>query len=120
MKSAASSSPHLQGPRARRIRELQSAIAQLPPPSFASPPPYYYPAPLASFVILEQGVLSEELGSSALFLFLVVVLCVTFALLFAFRKQYLECVEITKRRKAAVASPADSSPGTTTSRTTNK
>lgn len=50
------------------------------------------------------GVLSEELGSGALFSFLVAILCVTFGVLFTFREPYLECVEITKRRKAAMAS----------------
>ena len=49
------------------------------------------------------GALSEELGSGPLFSFLVAILCVTIGVLFDFREPYLECVEITKRRKAAVA-----------------
>ncbi|CAM9152934.1 unnamed protein product [Scytosiphon promiscuus] len=63
-----------------------------------------------TFFPVLAGVLSQELGSSALFLFLVALLTATFFVLFAFREPYLECVEITKRRKAAVApSPAPSS-----------
>lgn len=50
-----------------------------------------------------SGVLSQELGSSALFLFLVAILSITFFVLSSFREPYLECVKITKRRKAAVA-----------------
>eukprot|EP00752_Nemacystus_decipiens_P015766 g14076.t1 len=57
-----------------------------------------------TFFPVLAGVLCEELGSSALFSFLVAILSITFGMLFTFRKPYLECVEITKRRKAAVAS----------------
>lgn len=45
------------------------------------------------------GVVSEKLGTSKLFMVLVVVLSVTIGVLFAFRHPYLECVETTKRRK---------------------
>ncbi|CBN79387.1 conserved unknown protein [Ectocarpus siliculosus] len=60
----------------------------------------------ASFPVL-AGVLCEVLGTSALFLFLVAMLSVPIALLFTFRRPYLDCIEITNRRKAAVgaASP---------------
>ncbi|CAM9944513.1 unnamed protein product [Ectocarpus sp. 4 AP-2014] len=56
----------------------------------------------AGFPVL-AGVLCEIFGTSALFLFLVALLSVTFALLFAFRRPYLDCIEVTNRRKAAVA-----------------
>ncbi|CAM9556073.1 unnamed protein product, partial [Ectocarpus sp. 8 AP-2014] len=55
----------------------------------------------ASFPVL-AGVLCEVFGTSALFLFLVALLSVTFALLFTFRRPYLDCIEVTNRRKAAV------------------
>ena len=44
------------------------------------------------------GVISQELGTSKLFMALVGTLCITVGVLFAFRKPYLNCVEITKRR----------------------
>lgn len=49
--------------------------------------------------------LSEEFGSGVLFVFLVLMLSITFGVLFAFLEPYLECMEITNnRRKDAMAS----------------
>lgn len=44
------------------------------------------------------GTISHEYGTSTLFWGLVVILIITACVLFAFRKPYLECVEITKMR----------------------
>eukprot|EP00903_Cladosiphon_okamuranus_P018701 g17214.t1 len=61
-----------------------------------------------TFFPVLAGVLSEELGSGALFMFLVLMLSITFGVLFVFRKPYLECVKITNGRKAAVTSAGPS------------
>lgn len=42
--------------------------------------------------------ISQELGTSKLFMVLVSTLSITVGVLFTFRKPYLNCVEITKRR----------------------
>ncbi len=98
--------------RAPSTQEVQERHRPPLPSLFSSRPPAAPPPPPPPST--NKGVLSQELGSSALFVFLVAILSVTFALLFTFRKPYLECVEITNRRKAAVA-PAGPSSGTTTS-----
>lgn len=63
-------------------------------------PQQFLPLPLsrAPSHISPQGVISQVLGTSKLFLVLVCTLGITVGVLFAFRKPYLNCVEITKRR----------------------
>ncbi|CAM9472921.1 unnamed protein product [Ectocarpus sp. 8 AP-2014] len=64
------------------------------------------------------GVISQELGTSKLFMVLVGTLSITVAILFAFRRRYLDCVEITKRKSmsrqaaaAAAAAATSAAPG---------
>ena len=52
------------------------------------------------------GVISEKMGAATLFMVLVVVLCVTVGVLFAFRRPYLQCVETAKRGKSLSKSAA--------------
>ncbi|CAM9520705.1 unnamed protein product [Ectocarpus sp. 6 AP-2014] len=60
------------------------------------------------------GVISQELGTSKLFMVLVGTLSITAAILFAFRRRYLDCVDITKRQslsRQAAAAAAAAAPG---------
>lgn len=67
-------------------KHLPQQFPHLPSPSLRPPS------------ALPKGVISQELGTSKLFMALVGTLTITVGVLFAFRKPYLNCVEITKRR----------------------
>lgn len=71
-----------------------------------------YPLTPISTCTRALGVISQELGTSKLFMALVGTLCITVSVLFAFRKPYLNCVEITKRR--SLSRHNDPSTGATT------
>ncbi len=60
--------------------------------------PIFESIPVAYSPLTHTGVISQELGTSKLFMVLVSTLSITVGVLFTFRKPYLNCVEITKRR----------------------
>ena len=63
--------------------------------------------PSLRVLMTASGVVSEELGTSKLFWGLVIILSITVCVLFAFRKPYLDCVEITKRRSKSRGATVD-------------